>query len=123
MFQGKRAAHRGVGVIAEGTVLVFLRVIWEPTGKDLLFRVLGGLAAALLAVDQRDFWVRKRSEHLLQPIGVDRVDVRAGKHQDFPAGGLNTAVERTPEGELLGFDAHHVDRVALGDIYGSIFGA
>ena len=120
VLESEQAAHSGVGVVAESAVLVSLGGIREPAGKNLLLGVFGGLAAALLAIDQSDGGVGKGSQQLFQPVRVDRVDMGAGEDQDFPAGGLDAAVEGAPEGEFLWGDVDEPDGVALRDFHGPV---
>lgn len=55
-----------------------------PLVVDLLLGEPRCLGSALLAVGQGYFGVRERLKQFFQPVGIDRVDVRAGSGNYCP---------------------------------------
>ena len=86
-------ADGGVGVIAEGMVLLRARRFGKPLAKHLVLGEFAGGCSALLAVGQRHLRVVQRFHQPLQPVGVNRVDVRAGDHHALRASLRHAQVE------------------------------
>ncbi len=105
--QSQRSPYGCIGVVAEGIFLVGLGYIGVPAGKDALFRKSAARGTNLFAINQGDLLVSEGFCQFFQPVGVNRVDMRAGKHQNISAGSGNPAVKRAAKGEFLRRNAHH----------------
>ena len=74
---------RGVGIVAEWSGLVKDIAVGIPLSKDLVFGEAGALRAALLAVDDPHVVIFKRTQEMLNPVGIDRIDVGTGNYRIF----------------------------------------
>jgi len=90
-------------------------LVWIPAVKNLVLGEFAILVAALLAVGQSHLWVLERFEQALQPVRVDRVDVRAGDDDQVAGRGSQPPVQGTPEGKFRRRDVLHFRPVLCGD--------
>ncbi len=120
MFLPQGLTDGGVGVVGIGVSLGGDGGLGEVFAEELMFGVVVGLTAGLLAVAEGDLWVMEGLNELLEPVGVDGVAVGTGDDDHVAGGGCDAGVEGTSEGEVLRADVNDFDRELFGDGEGVI---
>ncbi len=118
------SAHRAVGVVAEGMLLVRVRAGREQAAHDLALREGALLVAGLAAIDQRHAVIGlQRRRQALEPALVAGIDMGAGEHEQLPRSGVAAGIERPPEGEAGRFDGDDARAGLFGDRHRPVAGA
>ncbi len=63
-----------------------------------------GRAAGLFSIDQSHFLIVEGFQYFLQPIRIDGVDMRTGKHNKICFGMGDTKIQGFPKSELTRFN-------------------